>query len=93
LYQTASYYAFPKQRSPKSQIPTKGSTLYVLARHSSHKVGTTSSPEGKDFRVEENVLVYVNGRDLLVELLYQRHFVLLLDEALRALGVITTVPL
>jgi hypothetical protein len=67
--------------------------MYILARHSSHKVGTTSSPEGKAFRVGGNVLVYVNGRDILVVLLYQRHFVSLLDEALCASGVITTVPL
>jgi hypothetical protein len=67
--------------------------LYILVRHSSHKVGTTSSPEGKAFRVEQNVLVYVSGRDILAVLLIQRHFVLLSNEALCASGVIATVQL
>jgi hypothetical protein len=67
--------------------------LYILARYGSHKVGTTLSPEGKAFRVEKNVLVYVNGRDILAVLLNQRHFVLLSNEALCASGVIATVPL
>jgi hypothetical protein len=87
------YHAIQKQRSPKSQVPTGGLTLYILARHISHKAGTTSSPEGKAFSVEENGLVYVNGRDILAVLLDQRHFVLLSDKALCASGVIATVQL
>ena len=87
------YYAIQKQRSPKLQVPTGGSTLYILARHNSHKAGTTSSPEGKAFRVEQNGVVYVNGRDILAVLLNQRHFVLLSNKALYASGVIATVQL
>jgi hypothetical protein len=67
--------------------------LYIFARHSSHKAGTTLSPEGKAFRVEQHVLVCVNGRDILAVLLNQRHFVLLSDEALCASRIIATMQL
>jgi hypothetical protein len=87
------YYAIQKQCSPKSQVPTGGSTLYIFARHSSHKAGTNLLPKGKAFRFEQNVLVYVNSRKILSVLLNQRHFVLLSDEALSVSGVIATVQL
>jgi hypothetical protein len=67
--------------------------LYVLAHHSTHKAGMIISPEGKAFRIEQNVLVYVNGHNILAVLLDQRHFVLLSDEALCATGVIATAQL
>lgn len=51
------------------------------------------SPEGKAFRIEQNVLVYVNGRNILAVLPDQRHFVLLSDGAFCATGVIATAQL
>jgi len=87
------YYITQEQCSPKSQVPTGESTLHTLRRYSSRKASTTSSHEGTALGVEQNVLVYVNGRDILAVLLNQGHFVLLSDEALRASGVIATVQL
>jgi hypothetical protein len=72
---------------------TGGSTLYNLARHSTHKAGMIISPEGKAVRIAQNVLVYVNGRNIFAVLLDQRQFVSLSDEALCATGVIATAQL
>jgi hypothetical protein len=63
------YYAIQKQCSPKSQVPTGGSTLYTLRHYSSHKASTTLLHEGKALRVEQDVLVYVISRKLLAVLL------------------------
>jgi hypothetical protein len=80
-----------RQYSSKSQVPTGGSTLYILARHSSNKASTTSSHEGKALRVEQDVPVYIIGRKIFTMLLNQRHYVLLSDKELCAFGVIATV--
>jgi hypothetical protein len=87
------YHAIQKQCSLKSQVPTGGSALYILARHSSHKAGTTLSPEGKALRVEQNVLVCVIGSNILAVLLNRGDSVLLLDKVLRVLGSKATVRL
>jgi hypothetical protein len=87
------YYDIQKRCSPKSQVPTGGSTLHTFARHSSHKASTASSHEGKALRVEQDVVVYVIGRKFLAVLLNRRYFVLPLDEALCVLGVKATVQL
>jgi hypothetical protein len=60
---------------------------------SSHKAGTTSSHKGKAFGVEQDVLVYVIGRNILTVLLNRRHLVLLSDKALCVVGVIATMQL
>jgi hypothetical protein len=89
------YHSIQKQCSPKLQVPTGGSALYILARHSSHKAGTILSPEGKALRVEQNVLklVCVISRNILAVLLNRGDSVLLLDEALCVLGSKATVEL
>jgi hypothetical protein len=77
--------------SPRSQVLTGGSTLHTLARHSSHKAGTTSLHEGKALRVEQNVLVWFIGYKTLTVLLNQRQLVLLSDKVLCVLGAVATV--
>jgi hypothetical protein len=79
--------------SPKSEVPTGGSTLHTLRRHSSHKASTTLSHECKALRFKQDVLVYVIGRKILTLLQCRKHFVLLSDEALSVLSVIATVQL
>jgi hypothetical protein len=64
-----------------------------LRATSSHKAGTTSSHECKALGVEQDVLVCVISRNILAVLLNRRHFVLLSEEALCVLGVITTMQL
>jgi hypothetical protein len=71
------YHTIQKQCSPKSQVPTGGSTLHTIARHSSHKAGTTSSHEGKALEVAQDVLACVIGRNILAVLLNRRYHVLL----------------
>jgi hypothetical protein len=65
----------------------------MLGRYSSHKAGTTLSPKGKAFRVEQNVLVCVIGSNILALLLNQGDSVLLFDKVLCILGSKATVRL
>jgi hypothetical protein len=71
------YHTIQKRCSPKSQVPTGGSTLHTIARHSSHKAGTTSWHEGKALEVTQDVLACVIGCNILAVLLNRRYRVLL----------------
>jgi hypothetical protein len=71
------YHAIQKRCSPKSQVPTGGSTLHTIARHSSYKAGTTSLYKGKALKVEQYVLACIVGRNILAVLLNQRYCVML----------------
>jgi hypothetical protein len=82
-----------KRCSPKSQVPTGGRRCIPLRATSSHQAGITSSHEGKAPGVQQDVLVYVIGRNILAVLLNRGHFVLLSDDAPCILGVIATMQL
>jgi hypothetical protein len=67
--------------------------MHNLALHSNHKAGITSLFEGKNLRIQQDVLVCVIDDRSLVVLQNRRRTVLLSDEAINVPGVVATIPL
>jgi hypothetical protein len=72
------FHAIRKRCSLRLEVPTRKARLHKISRHSSHKISTTLSLEGKVLAIKKDVLDLINSYQGRVALLDRSHIVLVL---------------